>query len=100
MSRYVTATIQRDLVTEKRKLSTVIIPTPQLRSSDIYIQISGAERLDKLAFTFYEDETLWWIIAAANGLGKGSMMIPAGFKLRIPDKINIRQYINDTNSSR
>lgn len=100
MSRYLIANIQRDVNTEKRKLSTVIIPTPNRQSSDIYIQTLGAERLDKLALIFYEDATLWWIIAAANGLGKGTLLVPGGLNLRIPDKLNIQNYINITNSSR
>jgi nucleoid-associated protein YgaU len=60
----------------------------------------GVERLDKLALTFYEDATLWWIIAAANGLGKGTLLIPGGVKLRIPDRINIQDYVNTINASR
>ena len=100
MSRYLIANVQRDENTEKLKLSTVIIPTPPRKSSDIYIQTFGTERLDKLALTFYEDASLWWIIAAANGLGKGTLIVPSGLSLRIPDKINIQNYINSTNSSR
>jgi hypothetical protein len=100
MSRYITAAVQRDVNTDKRKLSTIIVPTPPVRSSDIYIQTMGVERLDKLALTFYEDATLWWIIAAANGLGKGTLLIPGGVKLRIPDRINIQDYVNTINASR
>jgi len=100
MSRYLLASAQRDTTTEKRKLSTVIIPTPIIRSSDLYIQTTGIERLDKLALKFYEDATLWWVIAAANGLGKGSLMIPGGLNLRIPDKLNIQEYVNQINATR
>lgn len=100
MSRYLIANVQRDVNTEKRKLSTVIIPTPTTKASDIYIQIYGADRLDKLALTFYEDASLWWMIAAANGLGKGTLLVPSGVILRIPDKLNIQDYINITNLSR
>ena len=100
MSRYSIAAVQRDATTEKRKLSTVIIPTPTTKSSDIYIQLYGADRLDKLALTFYEDASLWWLIAAANGLGKGTLLVPSGVTLRIPDKVNIQDYINIINLSR
>jgi nucleoid-associated protein YgaU len=100
MSRYILANAQRDSFTEKRKLSTVIIPTPVKRTSDTFIQTVGTERLDKLALTFYGDATLWWVIASANALGKGSLMIPSGLNLRIPDKLNIQEYINQINQSR
>jgi len=99
MSRYITSRIQQDK-NEKRKLSTIIIPTAPLNGTDFYIQTTSVERLDKLAKIFYEDSSLWWIIAAANGLGKGTYVIPQNTRLRIPDKTNMQQVINNTNSSR
>lgn len=99
MSRYLTNRVQRD-ETGVRKLSTTIIPTAPLTGTDFYIQTTTVERLDKLARIFYEDSSLWWIIAAANGLGKGTYIVPENTKLRIPDKSNIQQVINDTNNSR
>jgi hypothetical protein len=99
MSRYITSRVQKD-DTGTRKLSTTIIPTAPLTNNDLYIQTTSVERLDKLAKIFYEDSTLWWIIAAANGMGKGTYIVPGNTKLRIPDKSNIQQVINDTNNSR
>jgi hypothetical protein len=99
MSRYLTNRVQKD-ENGVRKLSTIIIPTTPLNGSDFYIQTTTVERLDKLARIFYEDSSLWWIIAAANGLGKGTYIVPQNTKLRIPDKSNIQQVINDTNNSR
>lgn len=99
MSRYIASRIQKD-DNEKRKLSTTIIPTAPLNGTDFYIQTTSVERLDKLAKIFYEDTSLWWIIAAANGLGKGTYIIPENTRLRIPDKTNMQQIINNTNSSR
>ena len=100
MSRYITAQIQRDVVTEKRKLSTVIIAPQPVTTSDVYIQILGAERLDKLALLFYENASLWWVIAAANGLGKGTYVVPGNVRLRIPAKINIDDYVIEINRNR
>jgi hypothetical protein len=48
-----------------------------------------------LAFEYYNDVTLWWIIAEANGIGKGSLAIPTGKQLRIP--MNTGEIINDFN---
>ena len=37
-----------------------------------------------MAYKYYEDSQLWWIIARANYLGKGDLEIPIGTQLRIP----------------
>ena len=67
MNRYETASAIKDS-NEKRKLSTIITPTPEANTADVYIQTRSIERLDLLAYKFYNDQTLWYIIAAANGL--------------------------------
>lgn len=41
------------------------------------------ERLDIIAGEFYGDGSLWWIIAAASGIGWG-LQVPAGIQLIIP----------------
>jgi hypothetical protein len=82
------------------RLSTMIIPVPDFSSQDIYIQTSSPERLDKLAQTFYGDSTKWWIIANANALGKGTIMVPKNKTLRIPPDDNMLNLINDTNNLR
>lgn len=99
MGRYSTARVQQDN-NEVRKLSTIIIPTVPLSGEDVYIQTTSVDRLDKLANIFYQDASLWWIIAAANGLGKGSYMVPANTRLRIPASTNIQRVINDINNER
>jgi hypothetical protein len=43
---------------------------------------------------------MWWVIATANGIGKGTLMIPANTRLRIPDKMIVQQVIDDINRSR
>jgi len=99
MGRYSTARVQLDN-NETRKLSTIIVPAVPLSVEDVYIQTTSVERLDKLANIFYQDASLWWIIAAANGLGKGSYMVPTNTRLRIPASSNIQQVINITNTER
>ena len=63
--------------TGKRRKSTLIIPVPEPSSSDVFIQVTSADRLDLLAYKFYGDASLWYVIASANGLGKGSLMVPS-----------------------
>jgi len=45
--------------------------------------MESGERLDTLAGLTYGDSSLWWIIAAASGIGWG-MQVPPGTVLRIP----------------
>jgi hypothetical protein len=44
------------------------------------------ERLDTLAGRFFGDGDLWWVIAAASGIG-WSLQTPPGTFLRIPTNI-------------
>lgn len=45
------------------------------------------QRLDILAGKFYGDSSLWWVIAAASGIGWG-LQIPGGTVLTIPTDIS------------
>jgi len=96
MSRYSTTSTIRDN-NEKRRFASTIIPSLPVSFGDIYIKTTTIERLDNLAYRFYQDPTLWWIIAAANGLGRGSLMVPTNRSLRIPNKTNYQQIINNIN---
>lgn len=96
MSRYSTTQTIQD-TNEKRRFASTIIPSMPSSPADIYIRTTSVERLDNLAYRFYQDPTLWWIIAAANGLGRGSLMVPANRPLRIPSKSNYQQIINNVN---
>lgn len=61
---------------------------PEVRSTDYYIFSREGDRLDSLAQSFYKDVRLWWVIANANNLGKGTMLVPEGLQLRIPFPID------------
>jgi hypothetical protein len=80
--RYLNKLIQTN--SEKLRQQTTILPNV-VGVSDTYIQTITIERLDTLADRFYGDATLWWVIAAANGIGKGTLRVPRGIKLRIPN---------------
>lgn len=45
--------------------------------------LSENQRLDQVAGIEYGDSSLWWIIAAASGIGWG-LQCPPGTSLRIP----------------
>lgn len=99
MNRYSTSI---ELKTDNgfRRRATVILSAPIADNNDTYIQILSPERLTKLAFNFYNDVTAWWIIAAANGLGKGTLIVPADTILRIPSNATIDSIINEINRTR
>jgi hypothetical protein len=99
MSRYIQTKAVRD-EQGKRRLQSTITPVPPFSADDVFIKITSPDRLDKLANIFYNDPTLWWVIASANGVGKGTLMVPRDTVLRIPSNINVQEFIANTNLSR
>lgn len=60
-------------------------PEIPLSVNDSYIITQYGDRLDNLAYQFYQDSSLWWIISYANpDLPKDSLYLPGGYQLRIP----------------
>ena len=83
----------------KRYRSTVKYPMIDKKSNDIYIIGRQGDRLDSLAYKYYDNSRLWWIIARANGIGKGDLSVPIGTQIRIPqDPIAIVKEYNNLNS--
>jgi len=61
-----------------------IYPTIELRDDDIYIVTQTGDRLDTMAYKYFADSSLWWIIASANNIHDASFGLPDGTILRIP----------------
>jgi hypothetical protein len=99
MNRYTTS-IELKTDSGFRRKATVILAAPVANSNDTYIQVTSAELLTTLAYKFYDDVASWWIIAAANGLGKGTLIVPADTILRIPSNKSIDSIINEINRIR
>ena len=70
-----------------------IYPEIPLSNDDDYVITVLGDRLDLLAYDFYNDETLWWIIASANSLPGDSLYLEPGIQIRIP--VNVIDIIND-----
>ena len=70
-----------------KRYETATYPIFERKEDDIYIITRKLERLDLLADRYYEDSRYWWVIARANNLGKGTLTIPAGKQIRIPQGI-------------
>lgn len=68
---------------------SVIYPTfPQTDTEDVIIRLEKGRRLDKLANEYYNDSELWWLIAEANNLGRGTLYVEAGQRIRIPMNVS------------
>ena len=65
-------------------LSTTLESEIVAENNDYYIISQQGDRLDLLAFQFYNDVTKWTLIARANHIGKGTLEIEPGLQLRIP----------------
>ena len=64
-------------------------PNIPLSSTDEYVITTIGDRLDTLAYSYYRDSTLWWVISMANNnVTKGSIFPQPGTQLRIPTNIN------------
>ena len=98
MNRYENITIVK---TEegKRYRKSAQYPVIERKTNDIYIIGARHDRLDNLAYKYYTNSRLWWIIARANNIGKGNLSVPIGTQIRIPkDYISIVKEYNNLNS--
>ena len=59
-------------------------PKKVSRTTTRTYQVVAGDRLDKLSFSFYGTETLWWVIADANIFLQADPLTP-GMVLRIPN---------------
>tara|TARA_Y100000593_G_scaffold44557_1_gene84998 strand:+ start:6137 stop:6397 length:261 start_codon:yes stop_codon:yes gene_type:complete len=86
MSRYRLAESYR--TTEGKIVKkTITYDDIEKSDSDIKVLTQHGDRFDLLANQFYQDPSLWWVIAKANNMKTNN--IPAGKVLRIPSNINL-----------
>jgi hypothetical protein len=74
-------------------------PNIPLSENDIYVITTVGDRLDSLAFSYYNDPTLWWIISMANNNAtRGALYPTPGTQLRIPTDLGaVLKLFNDLN---
>ena len=67
----------------------VSYPEVPQSENDIWVETEFGDRLDLLANQFYNDVTLYWIIAIANPnkVNMGSLYLDPGTQLRIPTNV-------------
>ena len=70
---------------DKQMYQTVRYPEIPRSEDDIYVITTIGDRYDTLAFQYYQDSSLWWVIANANGnADKSTLTPPIGTQIRIP----------------
>jgi len=77
-------------------------PNIPLSENDVYVITTIGDRLDSLAYSYYRDVNMWWVISAANNnVTKGSMFPVPGTQLRIPtDLSSVLRLFNQFNQAR
>ena len=70
-----------------RYLNRIQYPVIPISDSDITLVGIKGQRMDNLAFKYYGNQELWWIIARANSQNTGSMYLQSGKEYRIPQNI-------------
>jgi hypothetical protein len=64
---------------------TKIYPNIPLRDDDVYVATETGDRLDTLAYQYYNDSSYWWVIASANNIHTAPLGLKEGTILRIPN---------------
>lgn len=93
-SRYQNNKVQK-LKDGRQVYRTKIYPNIPLTDTDMYIVSQEGDRLDTLAYQYYGDQSLWWIIATANNIHDASFAVEDGTILRVPQ--NYLEIINNFN---
>lgn len=76
--------------TKIKKQNTEIMQPVPISDDDLFIQSNPAVHLDHLAWKYYGDAKLWWIIARANNM---ISIIPHGAEIiRIPIGVRVSYF--------
>ncbi len=82
-SRYTHTSIKKNK-DGRRVFKPTIYPKIPIKDSDIFIYPKFGDRLDNLAHKYYDDVSLWWIIAKANDLDAAHIGLEVDNQIRIP----------------
>ena len=84
MDRYKHTSKKRNKNLKQQVLKPTIYPKIPIKDSDIFIYPKFGDRLDNLAHKYYDDVSLWWIIAKANDLDEAHIGLEVDKQIRIP----------------
>ena len=78
----------------QRVYKPTLYPNIPLDDNDIFLWTTDGDRLDNLAFKYYKDPSLWWMISKANSnIDYGKVALNAGIQIRIP--MNVEKTLKD-----
>lgn len=91
MARYITLERKITRFSRDRYIENPIYPDIPATADDLYVRTSYTDRYDTLAQEYYNDSSLWWVIATANPSSRqDSLNVTPGVQLRIPaNQLNI-----------
>ena len=99
-SRYFGIKVVRSNITGSQYYTNSVYPDIPVSDNDYYVITTLGDRLDLMAQDFYQDSSLWWIIALANALPGDSLYPPIGTQIRIPvnPQSVVTNYKNENNT--
>lgn len=68
----------------KLRYESIRYPEFDPKTTDYYIITKRMDRMDLIAYDWYKDARLWWVIQRANNLPGGTLQIKPGTRVRIP----------------
>lgn len=86
--RYTYTNVIKEADTNRSYMESTIYPKIKPSDSDYYIMSEEGDRLDLLAKKYYDNPSLWWIIATANNINDANLYVDPGVQLRIPTDIS------------
>jgi hypothetical protein len=92
-NRYSYTRTLKEADTKRSYMESTIYPKIIPEDSDLYIITESSDRLDLLAKKYYDDITMWWVIAVANNINDGNFYVESGRQLRIP--VNVSKIASD-----
>jgi hypothetical protein len=100
MARYSDIEIISTPEIPQRRYINIKYPEIAVEFSDVYVYVSISDRYDKLAQTYYNDSSLWWIIARANISTQPSDTITPipGSQIRIPSSDRVYNILSQYES--
>jgi len=98
INRYTYTHAKTEPDTKQSYMESTIYPRIKASDNDIYIISEAGDRIDILAKKYYDDTSMWWIIAVANNLNDANFFVEPGLQLRIPmDSGKILSELNKAN---
>ena len=69
-----------------RVYDSVLLPNIDATDRDIVVITIQGDRLDLLANEYYQDPSMWWVIALKNDMTEVDISMKEGIVLRIPSR--------------